>query len=70
MPATILSMPATILGMAVLALHLPAQGLRRLVLDETLTDSPLRVCPLTSDSTSYLVGIPVDENIRPGQGAG
>ena len=60
-------MPATILGMAVLALHLPAQSLRRLVLDEALTDSPLRVCPLTSDSTSYLVGIPADESIRPGQ---
>jgi hypothetical protein len=34
---------------------------------EALTDSLLRVYPVRSDSTSCLVRIPTDENIRPAQ---
>jgi len=36
------------------------------ILNEALTDSVLRVCPIKSDATSCLTRIPSDDNIRPG----
>ena len=53
-------------GMSEVGLPLPAQGLGRLVLVEGLTDCQLRVCYVTSNSTSCLARIPSDANIRPG----
>jgi hypothetical protein len=57
---------ARVHGIFVVGLPLPAEGLRRLALDEALTDSLLRVCHV-SDSASCLVRILPDDNIRPVQ---
>jgi len=54
LPGSPWSMPIVegVHGMSEVGLLAPTQGLGRLVPDEGLTDSQLRVCPVRSDSTS------------------
>ncbi len=65
-----MSVGAGVQWAVVLGIQLRVQCRGWLTLDESLTDSVLRACPVWSHSTSWLAKIPADENIRPGQSNG